>query len=83
MKRAIVVLLGMAGLLYPASALAHSHGAVFTLSNASSGNRVIAYQREADGHLDRRPRHGRGPRIAGRAHFQPRRPPPLCGERGQ
>jgi len=51
MKRAIVVLLGMAGLLYPASALAHSHGAVFTLSNASGGNRVIAFHRDTDGHL--------------------------------
>jgi len=55
MKRAIVVLLGMAGLLYPASALAHSHGAVFTLSNASGGNRVIAFHRDTDGHLG--PRH--------------------------
>jgi 6-phosphogluconolactonase len=55
MKRAIVVLLGMAGLLFPASALAHSQGAVFTLSNAASGNRVIAFHRDANGHLG--PRH--------------------------
>ena len=38
MKRAIVVLLGMAGLLYPASALAHSHGAVFTPLAALPGS---------------------------------------------
>ena len=65
MKRAIVVLLGMAGLLYPASALAHSHGAVFTLSNASSGNSVIAFQREADGHLGRRHTFATGGRGTG------------------
>ncbi|HEY7259458.1 MAG TPA: beta-propeller fold lactonase family protein [Gaiellales bacterium] len=55
MKRAIVVLLGMAGLLFPASAFAHAHGAVFVLSNATAGNRVIAFQRTDDGHLG--PRH--------------------------
>jgi len=54
-KRAIVVLLGMAGLLFPASALAHARGAVFVLSNAANGNRVIAFQRTAGGHLG--PRH--------------------------
>jgi 6-phosphogluconolactonase len=53
-KRSIVVLLGMAGLLFPANALAHSRGAVFTLSNGTDGNRVIAFHREADGHLGRR-----------------------------
>jgi 6-phosphogluconolactonase len=51
MRRAIVVLLGMAGLLFPASALAHARGAVFTLSNSASGNRVIAFHRDGDGHL--------------------------------
>jgi 6-phosphogluconolactonase len=53
-RRLIVVLLGMAGLLYPASALAHAHGAVFVLSNAAGGNRVIAFHRSGDGHLGRR-----------------------------
>jgi 6-phosphogluconolactonase len=53
-KRAIVVLLGMAGLLFPASALAHSRGAVFVLSNGADGNGVIAFQRTGDGHLGRR-----------------------------
>lgn len=54
MKRAIVIMLGMAGLLFPASALAHSRGAVFTLSNGTGGNRVIAFHRGVDGHLVRR-----------------------------
>jgi 6-phosphogluconolactonase len=53
-KRAIVVLLGMAGLLFPASALAHAGGAVFVLSNGAGGNRVIVLQRTGDGHLGRR-----------------------------
>jgi 6-phosphogluconolactonase len=50
-KRAMVVLLGTAGLLFPTSALAHVRGAVFVLSNSTHGNRVIAFQRTADGHL--------------------------------
>lgn len=54
MKRAIVVLLGLAGLLFPASALAHARGAVFTLTNGAGGNGVIAFQRDGDGHLGRR-----------------------------
>lgn len=54
MKRAIVVLLGMAGLLFPAGALANSRGAVYTLSNGVGGNRVIAFERDGDGHLGRR-----------------------------
>ena len=54
MKRALVFLLGAAGLIFPASALAHAHGAVYTLSNGSGGNRVVVFARDGDGHLDRR-----------------------------
>jgi 6-phosphogluconolactonase len=53
-KRALTALLGLTGLLFPASALADAHGTVFTLSNSTGGNRVVAFLRDAGGHLDRR-----------------------------
>jgi YVTN family beta-propeller protein len=46
--------LGLALLAAPAGASAGpGHGAAFTLSNASSGNRVVVFAREADGGLSK------------------------------
>jgi DNA-binding beta-propeller fold protein YncE len=63
MKRFLAVLLGVVGLAWPASALAHSEGAVYTLSNSSHGNAVIVFHRGPGGQLHRDrsfPTNGRG-----------------------
>ncbi len=51
MKRLLAFMLGLAALAFPASALASSGGAVYTLSNGSAGNRVITFDRGAGGGL--------------------------------
>ncbi len=63
MKRFLAVLLGVVGLAWPANALAHSDGAVYTLSNSSHGNAVIVFHRGPAGRLHRErsfPTNGRG-----------------------
>jgi hypothetical protein len=45
MKRWLTVLLGVVGLAWPANALAHTGGAVYTLSNSAHGNAVIVFDR--------------------------------------
>jgi 6-phosphogluconolactonase len=55
MKRLFAVLIGLVGLAWPANALAHSEGAVYTLSNSPHGNAVIVFHRGPGGHLH----HGR------------------------
>ena len=63
MKRFLAVLLGVVGLAWPANALAHSEGAVYTLSNSSHGNAVIVFHRGPGGRLHRDrsfPTNGRG-----------------------
>ena len=55
MKRLLAVLIGLVGLAWPANALAHSEGAVYTLSNSPHGNAVIVFHRGPGGHLH----HGR------------------------
>jgi 6-phosphogluconolactonase (cycloisomerase 2 family) len=44
-------LAALAGLAFPAAASAHGSEAVFTLSNATSGNHVLVFTRAADGSL--------------------------------
>jgi 6-phosphogluconolactonase len=50
-KRLLAFMIGLAALAFPASALAHSGGAVYTLSNGSAGNRVVVFDRGAGGRL--------------------------------
>jgi 6-phosphogluconolactonase len=63
MKRSLAVLLGVVGLAWPANALAHSEGAVYTLSNSPHGNTLIVFHRGPGGQLHRDrsfPTNGRG-----------------------
>ena len=71
----------------PSSAAA---GAVYTLSNSSSGNSVIMYNRASDGKAgirrhfrDGRNRIGRGAGERRRAGSRCQQPFPICGERRQ
>ena len=50
LRRTLIATTALAGLAFPATALATPH-AVFTLSNAPAGNRVLVFARAADGSL--------------------------------
>lgn len=50
-RRWLIPAAALAALAFPATASAHAATAVFTLSNATSGNRVLVFARAADGTL--------------------------------
>ncbi len=52
MRRWLIAVTALAGFAFPATALAGTHHhAVFTLSNSTSGNRVLVFARASDGSL--------------------------------
>ena len=50
-RRWLIPVAALAGLIFPAAASAHTSAAVFTLSNSTAGNQVLAFARAADGSL--------------------------------